>query len=103
MRLAILVLPIAAIACAAPSPEQRAAQAAHTAESFAQLTEGRGGRFTTDPDNPERLVYHPSGREPKIVAGSRRGTRPTRCRDPRARARRRRVRAGHGRAPARPP
>ncbi|WP_144932117.1 FAD/NAD(P)-binding protein [Kocuria marina] len=43
-------------------------------DALAQLTEGRGGRFTTDLDNPERLVYHPSGREPKIVAGSRRGT-----------------------------
>ncbi|MGU3435452.1 FAD/NAD(P)-binding protein [Actinomycetes bacterium M1A6_2h] len=43
-------------------------------DALARLTEGRGGSFDTDPNNPERLVYHPSGREPKIVAGSRRGT-----------------------------
>lgn len=43
-------------------------------DALAQLTEGRGGTFTPAPDNPERLVYHPSGREPRIVAGSRRGT-----------------------------
>ena len=43
-------------------------------DALAQLTEGRGGRFETDPGNPERLVYHPSGREPHVVAGSRRGT-----------------------------
>ncbi|WP_175265341.1 FAD/NAD(P)-binding protein, partial [Lacticaseibacillus nasuensis] len=35
-----------------------------------RLTEGRGGHFSADGD---RLVYHPSGREPNIVAGSRRG------------------------------
>ncbi|MDH6133044.1 hypothetical protein P3T37_002438 [Kitasatospora sp. MAA4] len=36
----------------------------------ALLTEGRGGRFETRGD---RLVYHPSGREPVIHVGSRRG------------------------------
>ncbi|GAA2131886.1 FAD/NAD(P)-binding protein [Kitasatospora kazusensis] len=36
----------------------------------ALLTEGRGGRFEQTPDG---LVYHPSGREPVIHAGSRRG------------------------------
>ena len=40
-------------------------------DALARLTEGRGGSFDTDPNNPERLVYQPSGREPKIVAGSR--------------------------------
>jgi hypothetical protein len=35
------------------------------------LTEGRGGRFTSRPDG--RLTYHPSGREPVLYAGSRRG------------------------------
>jgi hypothetical protein len=39
---------------------------------MAQLTEGRGGRFRSGPDG--QLVYEPSGREPLIVAGSRRGT-----------------------------
>lgn len=34
------------------------------------LTAGRGGRFTRAEDG---LAYHPSGREPVIVAGSRRG------------------------------
>lgn len=34
------------------------------------LTQGRGGRFGTESG---RLVYHPSGREPVIYAGSRRG------------------------------
>ncbi|MDO4919238.1 FAD/NAD(P)-binding protein [Kocuria sp.] len=43
-------------------------------DALAQLTEGRGGAFEQDPHHPERLVYHPSGREPHIVAGSRRGT-----------------------------
>jgi hypothetical protein len=37
---------------------------------LAQVTEGRGGIYTRD---GERYVYHPSGREPVIVAGSRRG------------------------------
>lgn len=37
---------------------------------LAQLTEGRGGIYTQE---GERYVYHPSGREPLIVAGSRRG------------------------------
>ncbi|NKX56335.1 FAD/NAD(P)-binding protein [Arthrobacter mobilis] len=38
----------------------------------AQLTEGRGGTFKPGAD--WRLAYEPSGREPLIVAGSRRGT-----------------------------
>ncbi|MUN64036.1 hypothetical protein GMA12_12955 [Kocuria sediminis] len=37
---------------------------------LAQVTEGRGGIYTQE---GERFVYHPSGREPVIVAGSRRG------------------------------
>ncbi|MEI4280649.1 FAD/NAD(P)-binding protein [Klenkia terrae] len=36
------------------------------------LTGGRGGRFRTDPDG--RLVYLPSGQEPVLHVGSRRGT-----------------------------
>ncbi|RLZ03312.1 hypothetical protein CWC38_06400 [Kocuria tytonicola] len=43
-------------------------------DALARLTEGRGGTFAQDPEHPDRLVYHPSGREPKVVAGSRRGT-----------------------------
>src|SRR5690606_4861762 len=41
----------------------------------ALLTEGRGGRFEPagDPGRPARLRYLPSGREPVLVAGSRRG------------------------------
>ncbi|MFC3994742.1 FAD/NAD(P)-binding protein [Nocardiopsis sediminis] len=41
----------------------------------ALLTEGRGGRFEPagDPGRPARLRYLPSGREPLLVAGSRRG------------------------------
>ncbi|MGY1631362.1 FAD/NAD(P)-binding protein [Geodermatophilus sp. SYSU D01186] len=35
------------------------------------LTSGRGGRFTRDDDG--RLRYHPSGREPVLHVGSRRG------------------------------
>ncbi|MFI6025772.1 FAD/NAD(P)-binding protein [Amycolatopsis magusensis] len=35
------------------------------------LTEGRGGRFTSGADGS--LVYHPSGREPVLHVGSRRG------------------------------
>lgn len=35
------------------------------------LTEGRGGRFTEQPGG--ELTYHPSGREPVLYAGSRRG------------------------------
>ncbi|MEU6110358.1 FAD/NAD(P)-binding protein [Streptomyces albidoflavus] len=35
------------------------------------VTEGRGGRYTTGADG--RLVYHPSGAEPVLYAGSRRG------------------------------
>jgi len=38
-----------------------------------QLTEGRGGRFVAGEDNSE-LTYLPSGREPLIIAASRRGT-----------------------------
>lgn len=41
---------------------------------LAQLTEGRGGTFEADGAQPHRLKYRPSGREPKIWAGSRRGT-----------------------------
>ena len=37
----------------------------------ALLTGGRGGRFAWHGDG--RLVYHPSGREPRLYAGSRRG------------------------------
>lgn len=39
-------------------------------DHMALLTTGRGGRFTGDGD---RLRYEPSGREPVLVAGSRRG------------------------------
>ncbi|WP_243744713.1 FAD/NAD(P)-binding protein [Streptomyces hainanensis] len=41
----------------------------------ALLTEGRGGHFEPagDPARPARLRYRPSGREPRLVAGSRRG------------------------------
>ncbi|SDC40581.1 FAD/NAD(P)-binding protein [Streptomyces prasinopilosus] len=39
-------------------------------DHMALLTVGRGGRFDRVGG---RLVYHPSGREPRIVAGSRRG------------------------------
>jgi hypothetical protein len=38
---------------------------------LALLTAGRGGRFERQDDG--RLCYHPSGREPKLIAGSRRG------------------------------
>jgi hypothetical protein len=38
-----------------------------------QLTEGRGGRFVAVEDS-EELTYLPSGREPLIIAASRRGT-----------------------------
>lgn len=38
-----------------------------------QLTEGRGGRFVAAADTAE-LTYVPSGREPLIIAASRRGT-----------------------------
>ncbi|KAE8371859.1 FAD-NAD(P)-binding-domain-containing protein [Aspergillus bertholletiae] len=37
---------------------------------MALLTTGRGGRFTRTPNG---LRYHPSGREPRMYAGSRRG------------------------------
>ncbi len=43
-------------------------------DHVALLTQGRGGRFVpaTGPDGPT-LVYRPSGREPRLYAGSRRG------------------------------
>ncbi|MCC3772873.1 FAD-binding protein, partial [Streptomyces sp. UNOC14_S4] len=37
------------------------------------LTEGRGGRFTRAAPGSDGLVYHRSGREPVLHAGSRRG------------------------------
>ncbi|MEV8443284.1 FAD/NAD(P)-binding protein [Actinosynnema sp. NPDC051121] len=40
-------------------------------DHLALLTEGRGGRFVRD--RAGRVVYRPSGREPHVVAGSRRG------------------------------
>lgn len=42
---------------------------------MARLTEGRGGTFHPDPlpGQPDRLRYEPSGREPVMWAGSRRG------------------------------
>ena len=36
-----------------------------------QLTEGRGGRFTSEGEG--KLVYHSTGREPLLIAASRRG------------------------------
>lgn len=40
----------------------------------AELTAGRGGRFVPVPGDPHgRLRYLPSGREPRLLAGSRRG------------------------------
>jgi hypothetical protein len=39
---------------------------------MAMLTIGRGGQFRRS-DVDGRLVYHPSGREPSMIAGSRRG------------------------------
>ncbi|MET1064420.1 MAG: FAD/NAD(P)-binding protein [Arthrobacter sp.] len=41
-------------------------------DAMGQLTEGRGGRF--EPDADGTLSYLPSGREPLIIAASRRGT-----------------------------
>ncbi|RRG18466.1 oxidoreductase [Weissella viridescens] len=41
---------------------------------MADLTLGRGGMFERQSDN--QLVYHPAGREPHIIAGSRTGTIP---------------------------
>lgn len=41
-------------------------------DAMGQLTEGRGGRFLPGADG--RLGYLPSGREPLIIAASRRGT-----------------------------
>ncbi|MDH2427500.1 hypothetical protein [Sphaerisporangium sp. TRM90804] len=41
---------------------------------LAPLTVGRGGRFTRDRDGEP--VYHPSGREPLLYVGSRRGVPP---------------------------
>ena len=42
---------------------------------MALLTEGRGGRFEPDPapGEPDRLRYLPSGQEPRLWVGSRRG------------------------------
>ncbi|MFE4535618.1 FAD/NAD(P)-binding protein [Streptomyces scopuliridis] len=40
-------------------------------DHMALLTAGRGGLFTRDADGV--VVYHPSGREPQLYAGSRRG------------------------------
>lgn len=40
-------------------------------DAMIQLTEGRGGRFSSGDDG--RLVYTPSGKEPRLVAASRRG------------------------------
>ncbi|MFJ6003542.1 FAD/NAD(P)-binding protein [Arthrobacter sp. NPDC092385] len=40
-------------------------------DAMIQLTEGRGGRFSAAADG--RLRYEPSGREPRLVAASRRG------------------------------
>ncbi|MFI8827959.1 FAD/NAD(P)-binding protein [Streptomyces sp. NPDC053431] len=37
------------------------------------LTEGRGGRYEKHATDPDRLVYVPSGREPVLYVGSRRG------------------------------
>ncbi|QPT54114.1 FAD/NAD(P)-binding protein [Rothia kristinae] len=39
-----------------------------------RVTEGRGGVFEEDPADSQRLIYRPSGREPKIWVASRRGT-----------------------------
>ncbi|HEV7722067.1 MAG TPA: FAD/NAD(P)-binding protein [Iamia sp.] len=41
------------------------------------LTEGRGGRFTATPGSAG-LTYHPSGAEPRLLVGSRRGA-PYHC------------------------
>ncbi|MCT1601350.1 FAD/NAD(P)-binding protein [Kocuria sp. p3-SID1433] len=41
---------------------------------LAEVTEGRGGVFEPADDGTDRLVYRPSGQEPFVVAGSRRGT-----------------------------
>ncbi|WP_434995879.1 FAD/NAD(P)-binding protein [Arthrobacter sp. Ld5] len=40
-------------------------------DAMIQLTEGRGGRFAGGDDG--RLVYTPSGKEPRLIAASRRG------------------------------
>ncbi|GAA1739837.1 FAD/NAD(P)-binding protein [Luedemannella helvata] len=40
-------------------------------DHMALFTTGRGGSFATGPDG--RLAYHPSGREPRLYASSRRG------------------------------
>ncbi|MET3811531.1 FAD/NAD(P)-binding protein [Arthrobacter sp. UYEF3] len=42
-------------------------------DAMGQLTEGRGGKFLPRPDGAG-LTYLPSGREPLIIAASRRGT-----------------------------
>lgn len=44
-------------------------------DAMAELTLGRGGKFQTVSQEPgERYTYLPSGQEPELVAGSRRGT-----------------------------
>lgn len=44
-------------------------------DALGQLTEGRGGRFVSTGKGPGHTFgYVPSGREPKIIGGSRRGT-----------------------------
>lgn len=40
-------------------------------DAVTMLTQGRGGHFTREAN--QQLVYHPSGNEPQIIAGSRRG------------------------------
>ena len=42
-------------------------------DHMALLTVGRGGRFTACPSSPTELRYLPSGNEPRLYAGSRRG------------------------------
>ncbi|MBV2353760.1 FAD/NAD(P)-binding protein [Streptomyces sp. J2-1] len=42
-------------------------------DHMALLTTGRGGRFTREPGPGGALRYHPSGNEPRLYAGSRRG------------------------------
>ncbi len=61
-----------------PRGRERAAArtGAELLDTTALLTLGRGGRFTR---RSGRLVYLPSGREPRILAGSRRGVPTTRA------------------------
>ncbi|MGW0823521.1 FAD/NAD(P)-binding protein [Streptomyces sp. NPDC002845] len=42
-------------------------------DHMALLTTGRGGRFVSHASGPQGLRYVPSGREPRLYAGSRRG------------------------------